>query len=57
MMARKFVALEVNSSAERTSWVIGRRVRSMRKPKRGTKKAIMKTRCPKARAHETCREL
>ena len=57
MMARKFVALEVNSISERRSWVIGRRVRSMRKPKRGTKKAIMKTRCPKARAHETCREL
>lgn len=53
-MARKLAALEVNSIAERPSCVSGRRVRSMPRPKRGTKKIIMKTMWPKARAHEIC---
>ena len=53
-MARKLAALEVNSIAERPSCVSGRRVRSMPRPKRGTKKIIMKTMWPKARAQEIC---
>ena len=57
VMAKKLVAFDVNSIVERSSWISGRRVFSMRRPKRGTKKASMNTIWPKARAHETCSEL
>ena len=43
VMAKKLVAFDMNSIEERMSWISGRRVFSMRRPKRGTKKASMNT--------------
>ena len=57
MMAKKNDRFDVISSAERRSCVPSRCVRSMPSPKRGTKAASMNRMWPKARAHETCREL
>ncbi len=43
VMAKKFVALDMNSIDERNNWMAGRRVFSMPRPKRGTKNASMNT--------------
>ncbi len=43
VMAKKFVAFELNSIVERRSWISGRRVRSILRPKRGTRTASMNT--------------